>query len=85
MGEEAGRPKGLVCSRKAGVRDAFAFLLLTSRSDPRRLRRVELAHRVARPCAPFWNSLSHGWRQLCFFGQFQLSYPAGSQVNEAKV
>ena len=30
------------------MRDAFAFLSLTSRGDPRRLRRMELAHRFFR-------------------------------------
>ena len=32
----------------------------TSQGDPHRLRRAESAQRVAGPCAPFWNSLSHG-------------------------
>jgi len=27
-------------------------------------------------CASFWNSLSHGWKQPWFFGQFQFSFPA---------
>src|SRR5512144_605519 len=49
------------CARgRQSVWDAFSFPSQTSRGDPRRLRRAELAHRLVEPCAPFWNSLSHG-------------------------
>ena len=48
---------------------------LTSQGDPRTFRRVEVAHRRLGLYALLEFSLSR-LSQPCFFGQFQLSYPA---------
>ena len=52
-----------------------SFCSLTSQGDPRTFRRAELAHTYLRLCALLEFSQSRLF-QPCFFGQFQLSFPA---------